>query len=106
MLCLVLLGGCRQEVNSGTARSVTDPQAKHYPVRGKIVAVDVAQGEIVLDAAAIPGFMEAMTMPYKLENPSIIRELHPGDSITATLIVTNDSDLLDEIVIVAQAKPD
>lgn len=79
---------------------------KHYPVRGKIVSVDAAHGEIVLDAAAIPGFMEAMTMPYKLKNPTVITELHPGDSITATLIAANDSDLLDEIVIIAQAKPD
>ena len=87
-------------------QSASDSQAKHYPVRGKILAVDASQHEIVLDAAAIPGFMEAMTMPYKLKNPSIISELHPGDSITATLIATSDSDLLDEIVIIAQAKPD
>lgn len=70
------------------------------------MTVDATHGEIVLDAAAIPGFMEAMTMPYKLKNPSIITELHPGDSITATLVVNGDSDLLDEIVIIAQAKPD
>jgi protein SCO1/2 len=104
-LC-VPLSGCRQKVNSESSQSVTDAQAKHYPVRGKIVTVDATHSEIVLDAAAIPGFMEAMTMPYKLKNPSIISELHPGDSITATLIATDDSDLLDEIVIIAQAKPD
>lgn len=112
-LCLCIVGmalcvfpGCRQKVNSGTGQPASDAGAKHYPVRGKIIGVDAVHGEIVLDAAAIPGFMEAMTMPYKLKNPGIISELHPGDSITATLIATNDSDLLDEIVIIAQAKPD
>jgi len=104
-LCLVP-AGCRTKVSTETVPSSTDAQAKHYPVRGKIVTVDTTHSEIVLDAAAIPGFMEEMTMPYKLKNPSIISELHPGDSITATLIAAGDSDLLDEIVIIAQAKPD
>ncbi|WP_251106653.1 SCO family protein [Alloacidobacterium dinghuense] len=99
--------GCRQPTNSEVAQSASgEANAKHYPVRGKIVTVDATHGEIVLDAAAIPGFMDAMTMPYKLKNPSIISELHPGDSITATLIATDKSDLLDEIVVIAQAKPD
>lgn len=102
----MLLSGCRSKTNTDAAQQASDAQAKHYPVRGKIVTVDAARGEIVLDAAAIPGFMEAMAMPYKLKNPSIISELHPGDSITATLIATDSSDLLDQIVIIAQAKPD
>lgn len=105
-LCLLLPGGCSRKPATEPVQSASAAQSKHYAVRGKIVTVDSGHSEIVLDAAAIPGFMEAMTMPYKLKNPSIISELHPGDSITATLIATDDSDLLDEIVIVAQAKPD
>ena len=60
----------------------------------------------MLDTEAIPGFMEAMTMPYTLRSPGIISELHPGDTITATLFASNDSDVLDEIVVVGQAKAD
>ena len=55
--------------------------------------------------------MDAMTMPYKLKDPSIAGELHPGDRITAKILARKDAagfrDLqLDEIVVVAQAKPD
>jgi protein SCO1/2 len=53
--------------------------------------------------------MEAMTMPYKLKDASILGELHPGDVLTADLLVSQDPDadvLLDHIVVVAQAKPD
>src|SRR5277367_6117315 len=82
------------------------PQGKQYPVRGKVVSTDPSRGEVVLDAAAIPGFMEAMTMPYKLRTPNILSELHPGDEITATLYVTDASDVLDQIVITAQGQPD
>jgi protein SCO1 len=86
--------------------STPDAQAKQYPVKGKVVSTDASRGEVVLNAAAIPGFMEAMTMPYKLRTPNILSELHPGDEITATLYVTDASDLLDQIVIVGTAQPD
>lgn len=84
----------------------TIAQGKQYQVHGKVVSTDPDHGEVVLDAAAIPGFMEAMTMPYKLRTPSILSELHPGDQITATLYVTDADDLLDQIVITGQAQPD
>ena len=67
------------------------------------------KGEVTLNHEAIPGFMEAMTMPYKLKDSSILSELHPGDMITADVLVSQNSDadvLLDHIVIVAQGKPD
>jgi protein SCO1/2 len=82
---------------------------KTYPIRGKIVSINGAN--VMLDHEAVPGFMDAMTMSYKLKDPSIVSELHPGDRITATLLVSQDSDgfntvLLDKIVVIAQAKPD
>ena len=70
---------------------------------------DASKGEVTLNHEAIPGFMEAMTMPYKLKDPSILSELHPGDVITADVLVSQSEDadvLLDHIVVVAQGKPD
>lgn len=48
-------------------------------------------------------------MPYKLQDASILSELHSGDVITADVVVLTNPDgdvLLDHIVVVAQAKPD
>jgi protein SCO1/2 len=48
-------------------------------------------------------------MPYKLQDPSILSELHAGDRITADLLVSQNPDadvLLDHIVVIAQARPD
>jgi protein SCO1/2 len=87
-------------------------ELKAFPVRGKIVSVDAAKGMIVLDHEAIPGFMDAMTMPYKLKDASVASELHPGDRITANILVHKvggddyEDPLLDEIVVTAQARPD
>lgn len=82
---------------------------KVFKLRGKVVSTDSAKDEVTVDAAAIPGFMDAMAMPYKLKDSRILSELHPGDTITADVLVSPDPNvdpLLDHIVIVAQAKPD
>ncbi len=74
-----------------------------------MIAVNPSTGEVTLAHDAIPGFMDAMTMPYKLKDPSILSELHPGDVLTADLLVSQGDDatvLLDHIVIVAEGKPD
>jgi len=73
------------------------------------VSTDPAHGIVVVDHEAIPGFMDAMTMPYPLKDPNIISDLHPGDVITADVLVSKTSTqtvLLDHIDVIAQSKPD
>jgi protein SCO1/2 len=75
-----------------------------YKLRGKVVSTNAAKGEVTIDNEAIPGFMEAMTMPYKLKDTSLLSKLHKGDVITADVLVPQDSDadvLLDHIIVVA-----
>jgi protein SCO1 len=111
-LIAMVLTGCKQ--SSGGAASgpaVAAGELKSFPIRGKIVSVDAAKGKVMLDHEAVPGFMEAMTMSYKLKDSSVAGELHPGDRITATLLVRKTSDgfedpQLDQIVVTAQARPD
>jgi protein SCO1 len=86
--------------------SATSPAMKQYQVRGKVLSTDASRGEVTVDGQAIPGFMEAMTMPYRLKEPSILAELHPGDQITATLLVDDVDDRLDQVVVTSQAQPD
>jgi protein SCO1/2 len=102
---VAISSGCQRNPAPDAAASVI-AHGKQYPVRGKVVSTNAARGEVTLQADAIPGFMEAMTMPYKLRTPNILSELHPGDTITATLYVTDADDLLDQIVISAQGQPD
>jgi protein SCO1 len=103
-----LLAGCHSARNGDSAAS-SARDSKVYKLRGKVVSTDAANGEATLNHEAIPGFMEAMTMPYKLKDATILGELHPGDVITADVLVSRDPNadvLLDHIVVVAQAKPD
>ncbi|MDR3724246.1 MAG: SCO family protein [Terracidiphilus sp.] len=105
LLLAVALAGCHSTPKSAPQGS----NFKVYKLRGKVLSTDAAKGEVLLDHEAIPGFMEAMTMPYKLKDPSILGELHKGDVITADVLVSQNADadlLLDHIVVVAQARPD
>jgi protein SCO1/2 len=108
LLALIVLSGCHAGQQT-PAQPAASPHFKVYHLRGKVVSTDAAKGEVTLDHEAIPGFMEAMTMPYKLKDASILGELHPGDVLTADVLVSQNPDadvLLDHIVVVAQATPD
>ncbi|NYF80444.1 protein SCO1/2 [Granulicella arctica] len=107
LLVLFTLPGCHRSAPVGG--SSTANSQKSFPVRGKILATDPTH--VLLDHEAVPGFMDAMTMSYKLKDPSVVNELHPGDRITATILVDQDAagfrnPQLDHIVIIGQAKPD
>jgi len=102
------LTGCHSDHASSPDASAAQ-NFKVYKLRGKVIVTETARGEVTLDHDAIPGFMDAMVMPYKLKDASIVGELHPGDVITADVLVSQDPNaevLLDHIVVVAQGKPD
>jgi protein SCO1/2 len=109
LLIVTLVGiaaivGCHHQQNDSKNSAY-----KIYKLRGKVVSDNPATGEVTLNHDAIPGFMEAMTMPYKLKDPSILSELHPGDVMTADLLVSQRDDadvVLDHIVVVAEGRPD
>ena len=108
MLAAALVAGC----HSGPApesHAASHSSYKTYALRGKIVSTNAATSEITVNHQAIPGFMEAMTMPYRVKNANIAADLHAGDVITADLLVSQSDDAdvyLDHIVVIAQGKPD
>jgi protein SCO1/2 len=115
VLSVVFVAGCKGSgggaSNASGAGASAAGELKTFPIRGKIVSVDAAKGSVMLDHEAVPGFMEAMTMSYKLKDPTVASELHSGDRITATLLVHKTADgfvdpQLDQIVVTAQARPD
>ena len=108
LIAVAALTGCHSAPKP-EAQGPAAPSFKVYHLRGKVVSTDTATGEVTLNHEAIPGFMDAMTMPYKLKDPGVLSELHPGDTITADVLVSHTPDadvLLDHIVVIAQAKPD
>jgi protein SCO1/2 len=63
------------------------PPSKEYQLKGQILDVKPETKEVLVKHEDIPGFMPAMTMPYKVEDGTLLAGKEPGDLITATLVV-------------------
>jgi protein SCO1/2 len=63
------------------------PPTKEYQLQGQILGVKPETNEVLVKHGDIPGFMPAMTMPYKVEDGKLLAGKEPGDLITATLVV-------------------
>jgi protein SCO1/2 len=106
VLTLALLSGCQPTPPTPKTNAADQ---KTFTIRGRVLAT--TSTGVTLDGENVPGFMEAMTMEYKLKDPSVVSELHPGDRITATVLADHTSEgytniRLDNIVVIAQARPD
>ena len=63
------------------------PPSKQYQLTGQILDLKPETKEVLVKHEDIPGFMPAMTMPYKVEDANLLSGKQPGDLITATLVV-------------------
>ncbi len=65
----------------------TNTAAKRYPFTGRVISTDAQSESALIDGDNIPGFMDPMAMSYKIKPVSVLRELAPGDSISAEVVV-------------------
>jgi Cu/Ag efflux protein CusF len=54
---------------------------------GEVVATVPNASQLVVDHVEIEGFMEAMTMGYRIDPPTLLEGLKPGDKIRFTIDV-------------------
>ncbi len=70
----------------GSRAAETGPQ-KTVVGEGKVVATVPSSGQIVVEHGEIKGFMEAMTMGYPVDPPSLLEGLKFGDKVRFTIDV-------------------
>lgn len=90
----VALGCGRSEAPKAAATA-----EKPYPLKGVVVSVDSAAGQVIVRHEAIPGYMDAMTMPFKVAETRMLDEIKPGDTIEARLVVGEKASRLEGIVV-------
>ncbi len=73
------------------------PPAKRYELEGRVVAVDRAARQLTIAHQDVPGLMKGMTMPFTVSKSSnwIFQSIAPGDSIHATLVLSDHAELQD-----------
>jgi hypothetical protein len=81
LILAIFLTACGQNPPAGGV--------KHYHLTGKVVSVNTKDQTATVAAAAIPDFMEAMTMEYPVKSKSDFAVLRVGESIAATVNVAD-----------------
>jgi protein SCO1 len=71
--------------------------AETHKVEGLVVEVDRAQGLLVVSHRPIPGYMPAMTMPFRADKPGQLSGLTPGSRVTFDLEVGKKRSLAKNI---------
>ncbi|HEX8089683.1 MAG TPA: copper-binding protein [Blastocatellia bacterium] len=97
LACLAIyaaLAGCRL--------GSKEPQQR-YELQGKILNVNREGGTVTIAHDAIPGYMEAMAMPFALKEERDFKILAPDDRVRATLVVAGGRSWLEDLVVMRES---
>jgi protein SCO1/2 len=70
---------------------------RQYQLHGQVLSVAPDRKEATIQHDAIAGFMPAMTMPYKVQDPTLLDGIAPGDVIDAILVVVSNDAFLSAV---------
>jgi protein SCO1/2 len=81
----------------------SSPAPHTYPMQGQVLAVAPDRQQATIKHEEIRGFMAAMTMPYKVQDPQQLNGIAPGDLINATLVVETNNAFVTGVKKVGEA---
>src|SRR5262245_56348471 len=90
-------------VLSAGACGSRQPDSREYQLQGQILSVTADHMEANIKHEDIPGFMSAMTMPYKVKDAKQYEGLVAGDLINAKLIMLSNEAYLTDVKKVGNA---
>ncbi len=68
-----------------------------HAISGLVLSVDAAHKSITVSCQSVPGYMDAMTMPFEVRDAKDLDGIRPGASIDFTLVVDGDSSYAKDI---------
>lgn len=71
--------------------------ARAFSARGVILEIKTDSAQVVIRHDAIAGYMDGMTMPFKVKDPAQLTELKRGDQVTFQLHVVADESWVDHL---------
>jgi protein SCO1/2 len=80
--------------------------ARHYRAQGIVLAVDPANQTVTISHRAIPGYMEAMAMPFHVEASAELGQLRPGARVDFQVRVSRQGTLARHLRLLQSAPGD
>ena len=104
-LALVAGAGCggkapRDGVAARAPSGGPSPRPRRIPSPGSYGEVEAKSGVVTIRHEAIPGFMDAMTMPFDVKDREVLDDLRPGDEVEGTLRVVSERGVVKDYELV------
>ena len=77
-----------------------------HDATGLVLKVDPGGGVLTVSHDPIPGFMDAMVMPFAVARAEELKDVRPGDRVSFRLTVARDRSRIDKIRILSAAPAD
>jgi protein SCO1 len=71
--------------------------AKQHIVQGILLQVDREKGLITVSCDAIPGYMDAMVMPFEVREPEVLKTLVRGATVRFTMVERGQKDYAEHL---------
>ena len=92
-------------MSCGRQQTDESKPANFYHLKGQVVALDPASSLITIAHEKIPGFMEAMTMPFSVKDSVLFRGVKVGDSVRGVVAVRRLEIWMDSLTVVWKMPP-
>jgi protein SCO1/2 len=80
--------------------------ADRHEASGLVLKIDPAAATVTISHDPIPNFMDAMVMPFTVEQPAELKDVRPGDRIAFRINVRDDRTEIDRVRILSAAPTD
>ena len=80
--------------------------ARHYTTTGVVLHIDRPGARVTISHDAFPGFMDAMAMPFDLEDAARDTPVTPGDRVRFRLSIKGSRSWVDRLEIISAARRD
>jgi protein SCO1/2 len=87
LILLIAVTACRGGAPSPADDFTARADARRFDIEGKVISVDRAGRQMTLAHGEVKGFMDAMTMPFRVKEAWAFDAAAPGDSLRGTLVV-------------------
>jgi protein SCO1/2 len=78
--------------------------AAHHQARGLVLHVDPASPSLTISHDPIPGYMDAMAMPFAVADPALLADVRNGDRVAFRITVRGGRATVDRLTLLS-AKP-